>query len=83
MGRHKRPGWWRVFLSSWGTEFWLNLRYSPMRLTPCAHPAKRIVYWHAGGEYVCERCGSSSGGVQRKGREAAPVLQAAEGQADA
>jgi len=57
---------------AWATELWVNLATAPWRLLPHSH---RPRWWQAGGEYACERCGSSSARVQRKGRTQAETLR--------
>jgi hypothetical protein len=56
----------------WARELWINLTTAPLRILP--HPC-RPRWWALGGEYVCDRCGSSSTRVQRKGRAQAERLR--------
>jgi hypothetical protein len=57
-----------LIVRSWRTELWLNATTAPMRLIPHPHKPR---WWVMGGEYSCERCGSSSPRVQRKGQRQA------------
>jgi hypothetical protein len=49
---------------AWAVELWLNARYEPWKILP--HPCRP--YRAAGDGYRCERCGSRSARVQRKGQ---------------
>lgn len=62
----------RAVVRAWAVELWLSALYEPWKALPHAHRPRWLA---AGGEYACERCGSSSARVQRKGREQARGLR--------
>lgn len=61
----------RTIIRAWAVELWLNARYEPWKILPHFHQPYRAV----GDGYRCERCGSRSARVQRKGQGRAEALR--------
>ena len=61
---------WRVIITAWARELWLDVAYEPWRLVPHLRSPRRIP---AGDGYVCSRCGSRSARVQAAGQRVAEM----------